>query len=387
MSQRASLCAISGMPNSSQLRAGQWVQVRTKDEILGTLDKRGQLEGLPFMPEMFEFCGQRFRVFKRAHKTCDPPNGLAGRRMLRAVHLEGVRCDGAAHGGCQARCMMFWKDAWLKAVEGPGAGVPQRSPSNSHTLNGHKDGRSGGCTEQDVVAGAQDADASAAAKEPVYICQSTRIPEATLPLRWWDLSQYAEDYSSGNVKLTQLVAAVFVFWYSQLVSAGLGIGSALRWVYDTIQRMRGATLYPWREGRVPRGEKTPSTKLDLQPGELVRVRPYREILTTINEDGHNRGMSFDAEMVPFCDRTYRVLDRVSTIINEKTGKMQHLKNDCIMLDDVICLACYAKYRRFCPRSIYPYWREVWLDRVEPGVTLKEGQPEAKPERTGTTIPR
>jgi hypothetical protein len=74
-------------------------------------------------------------------------------------------------------------------------------------------------------------------------------------------------------------------------------------------------------------------------------------------------MSFDPEMVPFCGNTYRVLDRVTHIINEKTGKMQHLKNDCIMLDEVVCLACYAKYRRFCPRSIHPYWREIWLERA------------------------
>jgi hypothetical protein len=340
------------MPNSSYLRAGEWVEVRGKAEILSTLDRNGQLEGLPFMPEMLEFCGQRFRVFKRAHKTCDPPNGLAGRRMLRAVHLEGLRCDGAGHGGCQARCLIFWKEDWLKPVEG--AGRRREAVPAKHR----------GCTEAEVRAGAIDGEPSAAAGEPVYVCQSTRIPQATLPLRWWDFSQYVEDYRSGNATLGQLLAAGFVFCYGQLVSAGLGLGSGLRWIYDAVQRLRGATLYPWREGQVPPGQKTPAAKLDLQPGELVRVRSYREILTTIDAAGHNRGMSFDAEMVPFCDRTYKVLDRVSTIINEKTGKMQRLKNDCIILDDVVCLACYAKYRRFCPRAIYPYWREVWLDRVK-----------------------
>jgi hypothetical protein len=40
-----------------------------------------------------------------------------------------------------------------------------------------------------------------------------------------------------------------------------------------------------------------------------------------------------------------------------------LKKDCIMLDEVLCRACYAKHRKFCPRRIYPYWREVWLKRV------------------------
>jgi len=43
-------------------RTGDWVEVRSKEEILKTLDKRGLLGGMPFMPEMFEFCGRRMRV-------------------------------------------------------------------------------------------------------------------------------------------------------------------------------------------------------------------------------------------------------------------------------------------------------------------------------------
>jgi hypothetical protein len=67
--------------------------------------------------------------------------------------------------------------------------------------------------------------------------------------------------------------------------------------------------------------------------------------------------------VPYCGGRYRVLERVEQIINEKTGKMMRLRKDCIMLEGVACRACYSKYRRFCPRSIYPYWREVWLERA------------------------
>src|SRR5689334_14159041 len=107
---------MSQSSKSLQLRAGELVEVRSKEEILKTLDAEAQLEGLPFMPEMFAYCGKRFQVYKRAHKTCDPPNGMKGRRMDRAVHLLDIRCDGAAHGGCQAGCLIFWKEAWLKRV-------------------------------------------------------------------------------------------------------------------------------------------------------------------------------------------------------------------------------------------------------------------------------
>ena len=102
-----------------ELKASEWVEVRSKEEILRTLDKNGRLDGLPFMPEMFEFSGRRFRVYRRAHKTCDTVNDYKGLRMERAVHLEGSRCDGRAHGGCEAACLLFWKEAWLKKVPGP----------------------------------------------------------------------------------------------------------------------------------------------------------------------------------------------------------------------------------------------------------------------------
>src|SRR6185503_4165611 len=122
--------------------------VRSREEILSTLDGNGQLDGLPFMPEMLQFCGQRLPVFRRAHKTCDPPNGLQGRRMAAAVHLDGVRCDGSAHGGCQAGCLMFWKDAWLKKADpaddvraaAPGAQPilpPEGTPETERVVWGH----------------------------------------------------------------------------------------------------------------------------------------------------------------------------------------------------------------------------------------------------------
>src|SRR5204863_614848 len=100
-----------------KLSTGDWVEVRSKEEILRTLDSQGQLDGMPFMPEMFAFCGKRFQVYKRAHKTCDTVFPVRGRRVHDAVHLE-TRCDGQAHGGCQAGCLIFWKEAWLRPLDG-----------------------------------------------------------------------------------------------------------------------------------------------------------------------------------------------------------------------------------------------------------------------------
>jgi hypothetical protein len=62
-----------------------------------------------------------------------------------------------------------------------------------------------------------------------------------------------------------------------------------------------------------------------------------------------------------------VLDRVSKVIDEKTGKMLEMKNPNIILDSVVCQARYSACRMFCPKSTYAYWREIWLERVGPHV--------------------
>ena len=346
------------MSKKRKLRAGEWVEVLTKNEILATLDKKGQLDGLPFMPEMFVYCGKRLRVSKRAHKTCDPPNGLDGRRMPNAVHLEDVRCDGVAHGGCQASCLIFWKEAWLRRVD---SGLPAVEVEHGSFRNIAEAMTESGCTEQNVLAGTLVS--ALTSEEPSYVCQSTHLSLATQPLRWWDLRQYVEDVTSGNVRVSQLLAALLFFVYHHIASAGFGIGSGMRWCYDVFQGLRSSAPYPWRVGRIPKGERTPTAQLALQPGEVVRVKSYREILETLDENSRNRGMYFDGEAVPFCNHSYPVLKRVERIIDEKTGKMLRLKSDAIILKGVACQARYAKCRRFCPRSIYPYWREIWLERV------------------------
>jgi hypothetical protein len=104
-------------------------------------------------------------------------------------------------------------------------------------------------------------------------------------------------------------------------------------------------------------------KLNLQPGELVKVKSHQEILQTVTTGNLNRGMHWDAELVPYCGGTYQVLKRVNKLIDEKTGKMQEMKNECIILDSVVCQARYSACRMMCPKAMYPYWREIWLERV------------------------
>jgi hypothetical protein len=335
------------------LRAGDWVEVRSKQEILRSLDKQGSLDGLPFMPQMFEYCGKRFRVFKRAHKTCDTVNPVAGRRLDSAVHLE-LRCNGKAYGGCQAACLIFWKEAWLKPI-GKKTNMVQSSRADA-TVD------QVGCSEDDVwqatcVRNPQGDD------EIKYTCQATQLPYFTAPLAWWNLRQYVEDYVSGNVTLKRIVCGfVYRSYYELFAKRGNKVGRPARWLYDRFQTLVGGVPFPLRRGSIPTGQPTPVVNLNLQPGELVRVKSYEEILATL--DGlKNRGMYFDAELVPYCGRVYRVRARVTNFINEKTGKMSTMKTPAIILEGVYCQSRYSDCRMFCPRSIYSWWREIWLERV------------------------
>jgi hypothetical protein len=341
---------MSTNTNRLGLRAGEWVRVRSKDEILATLDERGRLDGLPFQPEMFAFCGRRLRVRKVAHKTCDTIHKTGGRRMRDAVHLEGAQCDGAAHGGCQADCNFFWKEAWLQRADdlGPSA----RSASAPR------------CTEADVRRAVQVPGPTTGA-DPVWSCQTTALFGATEPLRWWDVRQYVRDVTTGNHQARQIIELLLMAGFRHVLPRVPFGYRVVLWLYNTIQRARSGWTLPPVSGHLPDGAPTPVEHLDLRPGEWVEVKSVEEISRTITRDGFNRGMRYDLEMMKYSGRRYRVQMRVDRLIDERTGQMLPMKTSCIQLEDVYCRAECTPRRLGCPRAMNTYWREIWLRRTEP----------------------
>jgi hypothetical protein len=337
--------SVNRIDQSMNLRAGEWVEVRSAEEILGTLDESHCLDSLPFMPEMLQYCGKRVRVYKSAHKTCDTIESFSIRRMRNAVHLETLRCDGEAHGGCQAGCLLFWKEAWLKRVPGG-----QATAGSSDTQSEPARRQAGAAVD---LRGLFRATTSPVAHgEPErYRCQATEMRNATSETRRrdrFDPRFYVKDITTGNVKVFDFIR----FGLFAILNSFL-----LRWFDHRYPRTCGLA-----------GAKTPSCELNLQPGELVQVRSKDEIMKTLNAKLRNRGLGFDVEMVPYCEKgQYKVLRSVEKIINEKTGQMMKLPNPCIILDGVICSGNYSHNRMFCPRSVFPYFREIWLKRVDDGV--------------------
>jgi hypothetical protein len=347
----------SGSRRQLNLQAGELVEVRSIDEILATLDENGRLNAMPFMPEMLQYCGKQFRVYKVAHKTCDNIQPWNMRTVKDAVHLTGVRCDGQAHGSCDAGCLIFWNEAWLKRIDAALVKDSQIGECGSATpviAVGASSGNSIPIPEVLQRASVKGKDSSTG--EEIYSCQATDLREFTSDLPSWNLWQYFRDIRSGNLN-----RGLGDSKGERLLEVLLGMVDVFRIllieVFNKFQSVRKGVQYPHVQG-LPAAPT--SAELNLQPGEFVQVKSRQEIFATLDKKNRNRGLLFDSEMLKYCGGTFRVLKRVNQIVDEKNGKMLRMKSSCIILDGS---ACAADYHKLCPRAIYHYWREGWLRRL------------------------
>ncbi len=325
-------------PQILGLKPGELVRVRSAAEIFATLDDRGTLDGLPFMPEMLKYCGRTLPVTQRADATC-AGDGLV-RMMPDAVHLRNIRCDGSLHDGCQAGCLMYWKEAWLERAEGLGKAEPRELGEDEQ-----------GFVDETLIP-ATRVEREDAPGPDLYRCQATDIKQASRQMNVRELDQYARGLRNWKLPKILLGAFTEVINQWQLFSRR----RLPRWLW-----IRGAERFPFVVGTLEKGTTPKGEPLNLQPGELVRVKSKREIVATLDKSNRNRGLSFDHEMARYCGRTARVHSRVTRLIEEKNGEMVEIKSDCIVLDGVVCP---SDFHMFCTRGIYHYWREIWLERVD-----------------------
>jgi hypothetical protein len=296
---------------------GTSVEVRSASEIVRTLDERGTLRGLPFMPEMLAFCGQRLRVLAKVDQTCALIGSGGAFSMRRfdgedVLLLDGARCDGSAHDGCQRACMLFWHAAWLK--------------------------HSGDATQPAESSPAEAARLPTRAPSGGYACQNTELSQATRPASRRDRAMsIARGILAGTHSLWSMWSLLVVPMARQIVER---LGADLQ--------LRGQQA------------KTPDTQLGLQPGEWVRVKSKKEIVGTLDAGGKNRGLEFTPAMHNCCGRAFRVRQRLERMILE-TGEMRELRNT-VILEGAICDGRVLVGG--CLRNDFHFWREAWLTRLD-----------------------
>ena len=296
---------------------GDAVRIRSLEEIAATLDANGCLDGLPFMPEMAKYCGTTGTVFRYVDKIYDYGGRKDLRRMKDAVLVAGLRCDGSAHDGCQARCYLLWKTAWLTSVDAPAAVNGKASIGFGPTF---------------VKQG----------EEKKYVCQFTELVRASSRMSPRDPRRDLRPLIGGNVTIAAFAVAM------------------LTRLFNLAQRLRGGIGFPANQ---PSSTTTsPRMDLNLQPGEVVRVRDPERIFETLDRVGKNRGLWFDRDMLKHTKQQFKVLARVDRIIDDANGRMRPMKTPCIVLDGV---DASGEVLGFCPQHDLVFWREAWLERSAP----------------------
>ena len=178
----------------------------------------------------------------------------------------------------------------------------------------------------------------------VWRCQATEALVATTPLPTSNLAQYWRELTNGNYKLIRFLII------------------ALRGFPIEIGRRIGLIKPTPLKG--PRREWPVEEQVDFKPGDLVQVKTREEIAATLDERGFNRGLSFDREMLRDCGKIFRVRSRVKQVIDDKSGRMLKIRKDCVILEGSYCSGELTQGSWFCPRQIYPFWRDAWLRKVE-----------------------
>jgi len=314
------------------LQRGDLVEVKSAAEILATLDADATFQKMPFMPEMVPFCGQRFRVYRRADKVCDTiALNHTSRSPGDTVILVMERCTGDAHGGCQAECRMYWKETWLRRVDEDDATPAPIAPADEAIAE---------LVALTTAATSREGDGGTIR----YRCQATQLVDASTKLSLRDPASYTRELTRGNVPTLE--------WTRVMIRA-VNMQTRTKFGRLPLAPLRGAS------------SKSPTYPLlDLQPGEWVRVKSPEQIEKTLTDKGMHRGLWFDREFLPYCGKVFKVRQRVTQIIDEPTGEMRHFSSDCIMLEGTACSGELSPGRWFCPRNIQIYWRECWLERVD-----------------------
>ena len=119
LSSRGTAVPVPVNPEKREIGPEDRVRVRSREEILSSLDEEGKYGGCKFMRGMYGHCGKTYRVLKNVDFFFDE----ARQKMVKTkdlVILEGAICSGQQRlffNRCDRNCFFFWHKAWLEKAK------------------------------------------------------------------------------------------------------------------------------------------------------------------------------------------------------------------------------------------------------------------------------
>ncbi len=162
--------------------------------------------------------------------------------------------------------------------------------------------------------------------EPVEGCQLTRMPNAF-----------------EKIPLTDQFARFLrkIFW---------AVRRRIEHVLTVVARR--LKRYPFTADQAP--------SVEINAGDLVRVRSKDEIEATLNTWNEYKGCAFIDDMWDYCETTQRVFKKVRNFIDERDYRMKRVKG-LVILENVYCQGTRVLGK--CDRSCFFFWREEWLEKI------------------------
>jgi len=117
-------------------------------------------------------------------------------------------------------------------------------------------------------------------------------------------------------------------------------------------------LFRIKKGKQLQTPHCENAVLNLQPGEVVEVKSFEDILKTLDAKGRHKGLVFTPEMRQHCGKRFRVFKRLELMFDEYHKTQRYLKHT-VLLENNFCTGAGLG----CDRSCFLYWREAWLRRV------------------------
>lgn len=95
------------------------VRVLPKEHIALSLDHNDKLDGCLFMPQMYQYCNQQFKIVKIVKNIYLDHD----RKMIRCrapfYLLKGLKCNESSDifpHKCDRTCYLLWHEKWLEKI-------------------------------------------------------------------------------------------------------------------------------------------------------------------------------------------------------------------------------------------------------------------------------